>query len=37
MYPSMLQMANTRNHNINNDNNQGNPPPQPTLEQVLIM
>jgi hypothetical protein len=33
----MLQMANTRNHNVNNENNQGNPPPPPTLEQVLIM
>jgi hypothetical protein len=37
MYPSTLQMANTRNCNINNDNNQGNPLPPPTLEQVLIM
>jgi hypothetical protein len=33
----MLQMANTRNHNVNNDNNQGNPQPPPTLEQVLMM
>jgi hypothetical protein len=33
----MLQMANTRNHNVNNENNQGNPQPPPTLEQVLIM
>jgi hypothetical protein len=41
MNSSTLQMANTRNHNINantnNDNNQGNLPPPPTLEQVLIM
>jgi hypothetical protein len=36
-YPSTLQMANTRNCNINNNNNQGNPPPPPALEQVLIM
>jgi hypothetical protein len=34
----MLQMVNTRNHNINKDNSQGNPPPPPPmLEQVLIM
>jgi hypothetical protein len=33
----MLQMANTRNRNFNNDSNQGNPLPPPTLEQVLIM
>jgi hypothetical protein len=33
----MLQMANTRNHNVNNNNNQGNLPPPSTLEQVLIM
>jgi hypothetical protein len=26
-HPSTLQMVNTRNSNINNDNNQGNPPP----------
>jgi hypothetical protein len=30
-------MLNTRNHNVNNDNNQGNPLPPPMLEQVLIM
>jgi hypothetical protein len=37
-YPPMLQMVNTRNHNINKDNSQGNPPPPPPmLEQVLIM
>jgi hypothetical protein len=32
-------MANTHNcvANENNDNNNANPPPQPTLEQVLIM
>jgi hypothetical protein len=33
----MLQMVNARNHNINNGNNQGNPSPPPTLEQVLIL
>jgi hypothetical protein len=36
-YPSTLQMVNTRNRSINNDNNQGNPPPAAMLEQVLIM
>jgi hypothetical protein len=32
-------MANTRNHgaNENNIHNNANPPPPPTLEQVLIM
>jgi hypothetical protein len=37
MYPSTLEMANTRNCNIINNNNQGNPPPPPMLEQLLIM
>jgi hypothetical protein len=30
-------MVNTRNRNINSDNNHGNPPPPPSLEQVLFM
>jgi hypothetical protein len=34
-------MANTRNCNVNDNTNpdkhEGNPPPSPTLEQVLIM
>jgi hypothetical protein len=30
-------MANTKNCNANDDNNQGNLPPPPTVEQVLVM
>jgi hypothetical protein len=30
-------MANTRNRTANESNNVANPPPPPTLEQVLIM
>jgi hypothetical protein len=30
-------MANTRNHGANENNNNANLPPPPTLEQVLVM
>jgi hypothetical protein len=33
---SIRQMVNTRNHQAN-ANNENNPPPLPTLEQVLMM